>query len=163
MNSKTELWKPVPGHVNYEVSNTGKVRTRGHVRTYEDGSTLSVEPQDLDCKFTSGYKYVWIDGEPNKVHRLVAETFLPNPDGCPWVRHKDNDIRNNNVDNLEWSSPSIHLPDDPQNGIKVKSMKDNKVFSSIRDAANWYGIDYDKLYYAIKRNKSIDGIHVIEC
>jgi len=45
-----------------------------------------------------------IDGkEVSKlVHRLVAQTFLPNPKSLPQVNHKDCDRANNNVDNLEW-------------------------------------------------------------
>lgn len=37
-----------------------------------------------------------------RVHRIVAESFLPNPDCLPFVNHKDCVRHNNNVDNLEW-------------------------------------------------------------
>lgn len=40
------------------------------------------------------------------VHRLVAETYLPNPDGLPYVNHKDGDKSNNAWHNLEWVTPS---------------------------------------------------------
>ena len=39
-----------------------------------------------------------------KVHRLVAQAFIPNPDNLPQVNHKDLDKRNNHADNLEFIS-----------------------------------------------------------
>lgn len=38
------------------------------------------------------------------VHKLVAEAYLPNPDNCKFVLHKDGDFKNNNVSNLMWSN-----------------------------------------------------------
>ena len=38
------------------------------------------------------------------VHRLIAETLLPNPDGLPEVNHKDHNKQNNTLENLEWVS-----------------------------------------------------------
>jgi hypothetical protein len=38
------------------------------------------------------------------VHRLVAETFIPNPDNLPYIKHKDGNKENNRADNLEWVS-----------------------------------------------------------
>lgn len=45
-----------------------------------------------------------IDGEKTtlRVHRLIAETFIPNPNNYPIINHKDENKQNNNVDNLEW-------------------------------------------------------------
>lgn len=85
----------------YQVSSFGNVRNinTGHI----------LKPQ-LSRSNTFGqgkyYKVVlWkskYDGKNYPVHRLVAETFIPNPDGLPVVNHKDCNKFNNKVDNLEW-------------------------------------------------------------
>lgn len=85
----------------YLISDTGKifsVRTNRIMRT----------------EYTKeGYERVEINinGVPHRhfVHRLVAETFIPNPDNLPVVNHKDENPRNNNVDNLEWCTHKYNI------------------------------------------------------
>ena len=66
----------------------------------------------IKAQYTNfGYKYCGINYNNGKhiskrVHRLVAETFLPNPNNYPIVMHKDNNKKNNNVDNLQWGTVS---------------------------------------------------------
>lgn len=58
-----------------------------------------------------GYKEVLLNGKLYRVHRLVAETFVDNPENKPCVNHKDGNKLNNNFDNLEWvtySENTIH-------------------------------------------------------
>ena len=60
-----------------------------------------------------GYKRIILynDGKPktHKVHRLVAETYIPNPDNLPEVNHIDEDKTNNNIANLEWSTRAYNI------------------------------------------------------
>lgn len=51
-----------------------------------------------------GYRRVRLRGKTFKVHRLVAEAFLQNPDRLPYVIHLDGDKTNNHADNLQWSN-----------------------------------------------------------
>lgn len=61
-----------------------------------------------------------------KIHRAIAETFIPNPESKPEVNHKDGNKLNNNVDNLEWMTGSENTKHAYQNGLaKAKSGPDN--------------------------------------
>lgn len=87
-------WLPIKGHFGYEVSDTGLVRRK---RT---GRPLKKQMND------NGYMRV---GFPcgrcikyERVNRLVATAFIPNPDNLPEVDHKDKDRTNDCKDNLEW-------------------------------------------------------------
>lgn len=52
----------------------------------------------------SGYRMVCINYKKLYVHRLVAETYIPNPNNLDTVNHKDGDKMNNHIDNLEWTT-----------------------------------------------------------
>jgi hypothetical protein len=77
----------------------------------EDGQVQSRFGRVIKQQFDGpGYARVelWRDGEGRKylVHRLVAQAFIPNPDGKPQVNHIDGDKQNNALTNLEWATQS---------------------------------------------------------
>lgn len=72
---------------------------------YEDGSIYGPRGLRHPVKTKSGYYRLDMGRYPTRsilVHRLVAQTFIPNPDDKPCVNHIDGDKSNNSVDNLEW-------------------------------------------------------------
>ncbi len=103
-----EEWRPVVGYEGlYEVSNLGRIRTVEHYcfRGRYNQKSL-VEPRIRVLNEKSGYLKVNLSKGSKRetllVHRLVAEAFIPNPEGLPQVNHKDENKKNNAVWNLEW-------------------------------------------------------------
>lgn len=94
-------WRTIPGYSpNYEVNSIGQVR----VVNYNNSGRPRILKQRLNKE---GYCRVGIADESGVrkgcfAHRLVALAFIPNPDNLPVVNHKDENPRNNCVDNLEW-------------------------------------------------------------
>ena len=88
-------WRPINGDFDYIVSDDGRVRRCGSTNDHSMRDTKGYLTVDLyrDSKRST-----------KRVHRLVAESFIPNPDNQPEVNHKDGNKHNNCVDNLEWVS-----------------------------------------------------------
>ena len=83
------------GGTTYFITRDGKVlSSRG------DGYEL----HEIAQYNGKGYRRVRLRGKTFKVHRLVAEAFLPNPDNLPYVLHIDGNRENNICRNLEWSA-----------------------------------------------------------
>lgn len=88
---------------DYYITDTGDVYSRNYMRT---GRIVKLKP------YVTKWGYMRVDLWRNGaychklVHRLVAEAFIPNPDNKPQVNHIDGNKQNNNVSNLEWTTPS---------------------------------------------------------
>lgn len=105
-----EIWKDVEGFEGfYQVSNYGRIKSfRESNRFY--GQTEHLLSPTVTA---NGYESVTLYISPKErhkflVHRLVAQTFIPNPNNYDAVNHKDENKRNNHVDNLEWCTLSYN-------------------------------------------------------
>ena len=95
-----EIWNDVIGYEGkYQVSNKGNIRSLNFHRSNKTKIMKGILDKD-------GYSRIMLykDGKGTiyRVHRLVAEAFIPNPNGFPCVNHKDENPSNNDVTNLEW-------------------------------------------------------------
>ena len=113
-----EIWKDIVGYEGlYQVSNLGRVKSLAYEVTYYRERTNSYVTRPHKEQIVKpvtrqhGYLGVMLYGKGGhktrgfktfSIHRLVAEAFIPNPDGLPEVNHKDENKQNNTVDNLEW-------------------------------------------------------------
>lgn len=97
-----EHWKQARGHgLNYFVSNMGRLLT---TRQY-GARIVAVMTPALD---PAGYYRTMMDGHTVKVHRIVAENWLENPLGLPYINHIDCNPTNNRAENLEWCTPKYN-------------------------------------------------------
>lgn len=110
-----EIWRPVKDYEGlYEVSNLGRVRGVDRVVLSKNGKKRFYKGQTKkQKKDKDGYLTVDLSNngkhKTKKVHRLVAQAFIPNPDNLPIINHKDENPSNNRYDNLEWCTNEYNL------------------------------------------------------
>lgn len=160
----TEIWKDLPKYEGrYKISNTGKV--------------IGPSGKLLSPSIVNGYyKVVLYDKNCNTkfigVHRLVALTFIPNPDNLPQVNHKDENKLNNNCENLEWCSAAYnntygtrlkraiehgHLASSITQGAPIKCIENNTIYYSIREAARQLNIHHTGIMKVLRGDYSSTG------
>lgn len=116
-------WKPVKDFENeYMISNSGILKSLEREVPGKLGSKRIITEKIISATDNGkGYLAVALykDGKRyfRKMHRLVAEAFIQNPDNKPEVNHIDGNKKNNNVDNLEWVTTKENCIHRQQTGL----------------------------------------------
>lgn len=123
---KEEIWVPVNGHQDYEISQYGKIRSTDRFRPHGKTNHLQRVKGKVLQPGTNNAGYLWVNLKNKHVqlHRLVAEHFLiPASEYLTEVNHIDGDRHNNHVSNLEWSSRQLNSVHAVNCGLKQSSSK----------------------------------------
>lgn len=174
-----EIWKDIEGYEGYyQVSNLGRVRGVERIVPRRDGTSQIVRGKVLE-PFTTGLPPYYLgvhlrkDGfrTTSKIHRLVAEAFIPNPQHLEVVDHIDCNTHNNAATNLRWCTykenymfcreagriKQRHYGDwsiESQQSYHAKRCKsfvrnDGKRYECLKDAADELGVRPTSVHRAI--------------
>lgn len=150
-----EEWKPIIGYENiYEISSRSRIRSVDRIIKHSKGPGCRFLKGKIIKPVVSvlGYSFVTLskNGKTKtfRWHRIVALTFIPNPNNLPQVNHIDGIKTNNKISNLEWCSSKHNVHHAFETGLngsdrmkkrKVMDCRGNK-FNSILEAAEKYNI-----------------------
>lgn len=149
MVTMEETWEKIEGY-EYEVSSTGKVRSLDRITRHTYGGTAKRVSKILSPNTVDGYHIVILCkngiNKSMRVHRLVAQAFIPNPDNKPQVNHKNSIRTDNRVENLEWCTCQENIihgykygsikPTEPWKGKFGKDHHASKVILQMDDFGN---------------------------
>jgi hypothetical protein len=161
-----EIWKDIEGYEGlYQISNLGNVKVLDRIvnSAIKNNKIVKRVGKMLKQYNKQGYMQVTLTNNNVrkyfKVHRLVALTFIPNPNNFPQVNHRDENPLNNCVDNLEWCTAKYNCNYGTRNTcihkntraarIKVSQydLKGNliKTYNSISEASKIRGVSFNTI------------------
>ena len=140
-----EIWKPIYGYEGYyEISNMGNVKTLKRKKYIPKNNSYGYIKERKLKPWKDSNGYMNIDLCKNKkstrykVHRLVAETFIDNPENLPFVNHIDFNTSNNKVENLEWVTARGNVMHSFSNG-RISVPKNTKFpFKTVKEIRELY-------------------------
>lgn len=155
-----KVWKKINGYDDYEVSTDGEIRNGSRYFKFtpdKDGySKTALRDKDGNRKYL-------------RVHRIVAMTFIDNPNELPIVNHKNGIKDDNRVENLEWCTISQNT----KHGFDVLGRQPNKTtcipikiinieteeeihFEDMSSASKFLGITVQSVASYFKRKEKLE-------
>lgn len=157
----SEIWKDIAGYEGYyQISDTGRVKSLKRAKRRVEDRIL-VQWDNKNGYFICTLNKPLTKKTTPKVHRLVAQAFIPNPADKPQVNHIDGNTKNNSVSNLEWvtnsenqkhavkrigrcyvgnNSPARKLTETQV--LEIRSIKRVKKQPSYKEIGKRYGVSY---------------------
>lgn len=160
---EAEIWKDIPNYEGiYQASTLGRIKS---INSSCRGSDIIMSDNVIS---RSGYKVVHFKrGKKPKtflIHRLIAITFIPNPNAFPIVNHKNENKLDNRVENLEWCTGSYNCSYGSRKrsqaeklGKKVLCVELNQEFLSFGEASRALNIPYQNISRCCKNKLKIAG------
>lgn len=171
-----EVWRDIADFEGlYQVSNFGRVRSLDRVVKH-GSSQMRLKGRVLSPRVPTPYLGVILSKNgkayPKRIHRLVAQEFVPNPDNLPAVDHIDGDKTNNAASNLRWCSQKQNIGYANDKGLlrtvpyserteeqkkrysesrkKTIVRSDGKVYRCTSDAAQDMGVTYAAVMHVLR-------------
>lgn len=168
-----EIWKQIEDF-DYQISNKGTVKSVSRIVKNRFNSFYTKEKILKPLKLNKGYLGVRLyknsKGVTKKIHRLVAEAFIPNPNNLPQVNHINEDKTDNRVENLEWCTSEYNNNHGTRNKkVSKNHAKLNKKitlqytldkqlvaeYESAAEASRQTGFDVDKIRLVCEEKKKL--------
>lgn len=166
-----EEWKDVKEFEGYyQISSYGRVKSLARVvpNSSVRGTKKSIVKERIliPSKASGGYlKVVFSKGRDfvfhHYVHRLVGDYFIPNEFNLPEINHKDGNKKNNNINNLEWTTRKLNQQHCVTNGLSKAILKKDDVLSIrsryvkgktlLKDLAKEYGVTFSCIWCVVSR------------
>ena len=156
-----EQWREWPQDPRIMVSN------KGNVVSYRRGAPYPLKV----CRTNSGYQVVGVSGSAQLVHRMVAETWIDNPNRYRDVNHINGDKSDNRVENLEWVTHSQNMYHafrtglkKPSGGLKatpIRIVETGEIFESVSECARRLGVSQPAISNCLAgRQSTCRGYHL---